>query len=197
MVLPQVVKVVALNELVAELRETDARFLATFDGILGEHVVDGDVLAHVANELEEAHLFEPVVVVDDAGSVRTAKVQKLLELAALAREVVLQRFHVKQLALSRLKRRIAHHAGGAAHKGEWLVARTLKVHQHHHLHEVAYTERIRGRVKTDVRLLRAGIQKFFSARHAVVQHAPPAEFFYKRSHAAKLGRPRRRATFGS
>ena len=110
---------------------------------------------------------------------------------------MLQGVHVEQLALGRLERGVADHAGGSAHEGKGLVARPLKVHEHHDLHEVAHAERIRGGVKADVGLLRAGIQKFFSARHAVVQHAPPAEFFYKRSHAAKLGRPRRRATFGT
>jgi hypothetical protein len=43
--------------------------------------------------------------------------------------------------------------------------------------------------------LRAGIQKFFGARHAVVQHSAPAEFVDKHGHEAKLGRHRGRATF--
>ena len=155
------------------------------------------MLAHVANELEEAHFFEPVVVVHDARSVRTPKVEELLELVALAGEVVLQGIHVEQLALGRLERGIADQAGGSAHEGKGLVARPLKVHEHHDLHEVAHAQRIGGGVKADVGLLRARIQKVFGSRHAVVQHAPPPEFVYKRSHAAKLGRPCRRATFGT
>ena len=195
-VLPQVVKVVALNELVAELREADARFLAAFHRILGQHVVDRDVLAHVANELEEAHFFEPIVVVHDAGSVRTAKVQELFELVPLARKVVLQRVHIEQLALGRLERRIAHHAGSAPNQRIGLVARPLKMHEHHDLHQVAYPKRVGRGVKSNVGLLGARVQKVLGTRHAVVQHAPPAEFVNKRSHATKLGRRRGRATFG-
>ena len=127
-VLPQIVKVVALNELVTEFREADAGFLARFHGVLGQHVVDGDVLAHVADEVQEAKIFEPFVVVHDLGSVGPAEFQKLFQLRALTAEVVLQGVKIQQLTLVGFERRIAHHSGGTAHQSNGLVAGALEVH---------------------------------------------------------------------
>ena len=138
--LPEVVKVVALDELVAEFGIANAAFLTALHRILCQHVVDGDVLAHVPNEVQKAEVFEPIVVVDNSSTLGAVKVEELHELGLLARQVLLQCFRVEQLAFGRLEGGIAHHAGRSAYQSVGLVARTLEVHEHHDLHQVADTQ---------------------------------------------------------
>ncbi len=71
--------IVALKELIGELGEAHAllRFAAQalFHGVLGHHVVDGDVLADVADEVQEAIVLHPVVVVDKLGGIGRVRVE--------------------------------------------------------------------------------------------------------------------------
>ena len=81
----QIEEVVALNELVAELgeRHSVAFAVETFlHRVLGHHVVDGDVFADVADEMQECVVFHPVIIVDEFGAVRlvAVEVEELCEL---------------------------------------------------------------------------------------------------------------------
>src|SRR5690606_17302076 len=49
-------KIVSLDELVTEFRKRHARLESLLNGILRHHVVDGDVFANVADEIQEAVL---------------------------------------------------------------------------------------------------------------------------------------------
>ena len=78
--------VISLKKLVAELGEGHslARLVgkAFLDGILRHHVVDGDMLSDVTDEIEEGISLHPLIVVDELGLVRGVgiEVQDLGEL---------------------------------------------------------------------------------------------------------------------
>ena len=79
----QMPEVVRLKEHVAELGERQAALQAHLDRVLGEHVRHREVLARVAQEVDQRQLAEPVEVVDHrcrAGARR--EVEEPLELAA-------------------------------------------------------------------------------------------------------------------
>ena len=71
--------VISLKELVAELGEGHALAglvgKALLDGILRHHVVDGDMLADVADEIEEGISLHPLIVVDKLGFVRSVRIK--------------------------------------------------------------------------------------------------------------------------
>ena len=177
--------VVALQQLVAELGERHAvvgiggqTFL---DRVLGHHVVDGDVLADVADEVEEAVALHPVIVVDQDGVVGriTVKVQELGQLLADALLVVAQGVLIDEHALLRLHRRVANHACGSANQGDGPVSGTLQVLEHHDAHQVANVQRVGCGVDAHIARGHLLVELFFGSGHDVVDHAAPFQFFYK------------------
>jgi hypothetical protein len=118
----EVVKVVPLEQLVRKFGERKAGFESLFHAVLSHHVVHRQVLAGLAQELQETDVLEPVVVVDQFGRVGTAaEVEKLFELLADAGLIAEQYVFGKELSFGRLARRVADHAGGAAHQGHGFV----------------------------------------------------------------------------
>ncbi len=71
--------VVALQQLIGELgeRHTYARFRAEalLHGVFSHHIVDGNMLADVADKVQERIAFHPVVVVDQFGSIGSIRVE--------------------------------------------------------------------------------------------------------------------------
>ena len=137
-------EIVALQQLVAELGVADAfgALLGCGSGVgfggantalyrvLGHHVVYGEVLAYLAQKLQKAKVFEPVVVVHDqrpGGS--GGEVQKLLQLCPNAVLVAAQGGFVEQVALGRFAAGVANHAGGAAYQGHRAVPGPLQVYE--------------------------------------------------------------------
>ena len=176
LVLPEVVKIIPLDQLVTELRERHARFQTLFDAVFRGHVVDGDVFANVADEIEEAEILEPVGVVDHTCGVGSVEVQELLELGFLTGEVVLNALHIEQLALGGLAAGVAHHARRSSNQCNGVVAAPLPMHQHHHRDEVADVQGICRGVKSNVACrIALGKELFQPGRH-VVQHAAPLQF---------------------
>ena len=99
------VEIEGLEQHVAELGVADADlavFHAGADAFLGHHLVDGEVLADVAQEIEEADGGGPVGVVHQAGGVgRGVEVEQAAELFLDPGDVVGQDFLGEQLALLR------------------------------------------------------------------------------------------------
>ena len=56
-------EVIALQQHVAELREGEAAFEPTLDGVFGEHVTDGEVLSSVAKKIDHSETTEPLKIV--------------------------------------------------------------------------------------------------------------------------------------
>ena len=189
--LVEVQEVVALHELVGELGERHAVTLAVealLDRILGHHVVDGDALADVADEVQEGEVLHPVVVVDHAcgvGGVRV-EVEQLGQLPLDGLLVVAQRLLVEQVALLRLARGVANHARGAAHEGQRTVAAQLEVLENHHAHQVADVQRVGRGVDAQVGRRHLFFELFLCAGHDGVNHAAPFEFFDEVFHIVSL-----------
>ena len=109
------------------------------------------MLAHVAQEFEEAYVLEPVVIVDDLRGVRAfTEIKELRKLDFKSFEVVLYFVKGQQFALLRFSRRVSDHARGAADQGERLVAGELEMDEQHDRGEIADLERRRGRVEANV-----------------------------------------------
>ena len=142
----EVQEVVALQQLVGELGEghpfTGLAAQALLHGVFRHHVVDGEVLADVADEVEEAVVFHPVVVVDQDGTVGDValEIEEFGKLLLDGFLVVAQRRLVEQVALGGLHGGVADHAGGTAYEGYRRVSGALQVLEHHHPHQVAYMQ---------------------------------------------------------
>ncbi len=139
------------------------------------------MLAHVADEFEEAEIFHPVVVVDEFGCVRrvAVEVEEFCKLALDGFLVVTQGFLVDEFALLSFHGRIAYHARGASDECQRLVAGALQVLEHHDSHEVAYVQAVGGGVDAEIRCGHAFFEFFVGSGHELVYHAAPCEFFYK------------------
>ena len=144
LMLVEVEVVVALQELVGELGERHAlgTILAretTLYRILRHHIVDGDELADVANEVKEREVLHPVVVVDELGVVGSIalEVEELGQLLADAFLVVTKHRLIDEHALLRLARRIANHTRGTTNQRIRLMTTTLEMPEHHHANKVA------------------------------------------------------------
>ena len=187
-VLPEPVEIIALHQLVAEFGEGHAlggvARKALLHGVLRHHIIDGDGLADVADEVDEGVVLHPVVVVHElrlVGGVGV-EVEEMRQLGLDARHVVRERCLVEQVALLALHRRVADHAGGAADQRERLVAAVLEMLQDHHAHQVPDVQGVRRRVDSDVRRLRAFHQFLFRSRHDILDHAAPFQLFNKILH---------------
>ena len=84
------VKVIALYQLVTELSEADSSLHARLDTVLSQHVIDSDVLPYITDKVQEVHVFEPVVVVDNACRIVPLKVQEFFQLTALPCQIFCQ-----------------------------------------------------------------------------------------------------------
>ena len=191
--LVEVEVVVALQELVGELGERHALGTvlareATLHRILRHHIVDGDELADVADEVKEREVLHPIVVVDElcvVGSI-ALEIEELGQLLADALLVVTQHRLINQYTLLRLARRIANHTRGSTNQSVRLVSATLEVTKHHHTHQVADVQRVGGGVNTKVSRGHLLLELLFSAGHHILDHAAPSEFFYKIFHLKNI-----------
>ena len=152
--LVQVDEVVGLEEHVAELgvaQPAVGPFQAALDRVLGEHHVDGEVLADVAEELQVAEAAHPVVVVHQQGRMGAAvEVEKPLKLPLDRRHVRLEDLQGKQLALLALTARVADHPGRPAHQGDRPMPGLLKSPQDHQGHEVPHVETVGRRIEAGI-----------------------------------------------
>ena len=179
------VEVVALHQLVGEFGEAHSCFQAVFHAVLGHHVVHRDVLPDVPNEIEEAEVFEPIMVVDHLRCVVACEVQEPLQLRALGRQVVLDDVNIQELALCGLPAGVADHACRATHQSDGGVSSALPVHQKHDGHQVADVQAVRRGIEANVSLHLFLREQFLRAWHDVMQQATPLQFFDQR-HATKI-----------
>ena len=145
----EVQEVHRLQEHVAELGVADALLEPTADHVSGEHPVDREVLAHVAEEVDDRHVLGPVVVVDQRGGVRALEGDERRDLAAYALGPVLHGLDGVHHPLAGLLR-VSDHAGGAADEDERRVARVLEPPGRGQLDQVAHVQARCGRVEPDI-----------------------------------------------
>ena len=146
-------KVVRLQDHVVELEERKGRLAAEplLDGFEGEHAVDGEMAAVVAQELEVFEPREPVIVVHEH-RVRwpVAKGEEAGEDLGDACDVLRDRLLVKQLARGVLAGWVTHLGRATADEHDRLVAALLEVAQQHDLQQAADVQARRGRVEPEV-----------------------------------------------
>ena len=151
----EVQEIVGLQQHVAELGVRNPRVEPRLDRLLLHHHVDGEVLADVAQEVDEGerHLLvrQPVgVVAHQRPDFLGVEVQEALHLIALPLEVLPDLLAGEQRALAALAAGIPDEAGAATHQHDRLVAGELEVPQQHQRHQVAELQAGRGRVEAAV-----------------------------------------------
>ncbi len=146
----QVQEVVRLQQHVAEFGVGNARVEPRFHGLLLQHDVHAEVLAHVPQEVDQALLHEPVGVVEDEGLSRSVEVEEPRHLVALPLQVLADLLLREQRPLAPFAARIADQAGTAAHQHDGLVAGELEMPQQHDRHEIAELQAGRGRIEAAV-----------------------------------------------
>ena len=135
--LVQLEEVVRLQDLVAELGEADARLQPGPDDLPGEHLVDREVLADVAQELDRRQRRGPVQVVDHPGGVSGRRSRRTARPAAgsCSTQPATTRGVVER-ALA-LVLGVADQAGRAADQQQRPVAGQLQPPRGEDLHQVA------------------------------------------------------------
>src|SRR5690606_25600073 len=105
-VLPEMVKIVPLQQLVAEFGKGKSAIplQSLFDGVLRHHVVHGDVFSDIPDEIQKRKVLQPIVVVHHLGiSGAAAKLQELFKLGPQALHIPLQDLLSKQLPFGGLE----------------------------------------------------------------------------------------------
>ena len=145
----QLQEVVALHEHVVELQERQALFHALLVALGGEHAVDGEVDADLAQEVDVVEAAQPVRVVDDQG-LAVRKVEEAAHLLLDAVHVVVDDLGGEHLAKVALAGGVADQARAAAHQGDGAVAGALHVRHGHDRDVVADVQGVRRGVKAHV-----------------------------------------------
>jgi hypothetical protein len=119
--------------------------------VLGQHLIDGDVLADVAKEVEQRDVRRPRRVVDQRGGIAAAlEVEQTFQLWLDAFKIALERLAIEQVALLGTPSWIADHTGRATSQREWAVSGHLKSTQAELPHEVAHVEGVCGWIEADI-----------------------------------------------
>src|SRR6185312_10879956 len=139
-----------LDEHVAELGERQPGFEADLDRVLGQHVRDREVLADIAQEVEQVEWFEPVRVVGHDRAARPREVEEPLELWPDRGDVGLDLLARLQVALRRAPGWVADHARPATDKGDRPAAVALEPDQAEDRDEVTDVEPRPGWIEADV-----------------------------------------------
>ena len=189
----QMQEVRRLQQHVAEFGEAEARFEPLLDRILGEHVRDREMLADVAQEVDQAELAQPVVVVDQLRrrSGPGVKSRNRASWPPDPGDVAHQR-----LASSAGRGPPIGTTGRRScpvpppTSGDRPVAVALQVEQPEDRHEVADVQRIGGRVEAVVGRDRApGASRSARPGRLVLEHAAPRQLLEEaRRERASSGR---------
>ena len=147
-------EVVRLEQHVAELgiaQPAVGPFQPALHRLLRQHDVHREMLADVAEEIEEAETAHPVVVVrQDRGDVTAVEVEEPLQLPGHALDVALEDLDREQLPLFAFAAGIANHPRGAAHHGDWPVTGPLEAPKDHQCHEVTDVQTVGRGIESDV-----------------------------------------------
>ncbi len=109
------------------------------------------MLADVAQEFQVAELLHPVEVVDQSGAAgRCVEIEERPHLSLHRRDVGLQRFRRKQIALFALAARVADHAGGSADQRDRPVPRAGNRRRIISGHQMAHMQAVGGGIEAGV-----------------------------------------------
>ena len=166
LVFAEMPEVVGLQEHVRELGVRDAVLAlhARAHGFFGNHLIDGEVFADVAQEIEGAHRCGPVGVVDQARRVRTVEIENPLELLLHTRHVVRERLAIEQVPLFAASTWVTDHASGSAGQHHRAMSGQLETAQHHLAEQVAGVQRVGRGIESDVHTDRTRRESRFESR---------------------------------
>ncbi len=133
----EMLEVGRLDEHVAEFGERQAGLEPHLDRVLGEHVRDREVLAHVTQEVEQADRLQPLRVVVHDRAARPTEVEEPLQLRSDRGHVRLDLLARLQVALGGASRRVADHARPATDEGDRASAAELEPDEPEDRHQVA------------------------------------------------------------
>jgi len=164
-------EVIGLQDHVGELGERDAAFEAGAHGVLGEHPRDGEVFAHVAQQLHSAEFADPGGVVFDDGLLGN---EDAADLHLNALDEGGDGLRCVERALVGLAAGVADQTGAAADDGDGLVPMLLHAAQGHERQQVADVQAVGGGIKTAVEGLRCleGFLEGFEVAALLEQAAP-------------------------
>jgi hypothetical protein len=169
-----------LEQLVAELRVADpAAVEPRLDRVAFEHPVDGEVLADVAEELEDGHRLSPFQVANDQrAGLAVVKVEESGHLTADLLHPLGDHVAGVQHPLRRLAAGVADQPGRPAHQPDRPVTGQLEPAHGQQHDQIADMQARRGRVETAVERYRTGSQRFaqFVEVGRVGDQASPGEF---------------------
>src|SRR5579859_5964977 len=165
MALEQLEKVVALHDHVVEFEEGERllAFQAHSHAVHGQHAIDGEVAADIAQEFDVFERTQPVVVVDHDGAGGAGiEAQKTRENLANTRDIGIDLLLAEQLPSLIAAGRVPDLGGAPAHQHDGAVPGLLQTAQQHDLHQAADVQTVGGGSEADVRGnhpgLRAGIE---------------------------------------
>ena len=162
--------------------------------VLGHHLVHREVLPHVAQEVEQAKIAEPVGIVHQQCprvGVCTAEVEETFELTPDGRGVGTQLVLGQQGPLLGLATGVANEAGTSTGEDDGPVTGMLQSLQRAHLHQMPHVQAVRRRVEPAVRGEPTGVQSSNECRVGqLVDQPPESEVVGECGHHVSL--PRRR-----
>ena len=156
----QLQEIVALHQHVVEFQEGQAFFHALLVALGGQHAVDGEVDADLAQEVDVVQVRQPVRVVDDERLV-VGEIQEAAHLLLDALDVVVDVLTGEHLAQLALAGGVAHQAGASAHQRDGTMARALHMRHGHDRDVVTDVQGVRGRIEADIE------GDLFAAQHLV------------------------------
>src|SRR5262245_27009239 len=141
-----------LQRHVAEFGETDPllAFQASLYRVFGNHVRECEVLADLAQPVDEAHRADPVVVVQHGRRVGRLEVEVQLHLFANGLTVAVDLVECLQIAFVGAAARVADHSSCAADQQYHPMAGTLEMSQRHDRHNMAEMQTVGGGIKPGV-----------------------------------------------
>src|SRR5690606_206132 len=133
---PEIVKIVALNQLITEFgkRHSGFTFKSFLYRIFGHHVIHSNMLTYITNKIQKTKIPEPIVVINHFGTIGTAvEVEKFLKLICQASHIMVKYIFREKITFGRLSGRITHHSGSTTHQSNRFVTGTLEMNQGHNL----------------------------------------------------------------
>ena len=130
-----------LEDLVREFRERNARIQSGCDDILGQHRVDIEKLAVIAEEVQKGNLGQPVIVVDHA---ETVFAEEILHLFFQAFCIMLDLFHRLEHTLGFSARRITNRSRAAADQDDRMMTSELETLHNHERNQMTDVHAVTG-----------------------------------------------------
>ena len=149
------IKIECLEQHVTELGVADADLAVFHSGahaFLLDHLIDGEMLADVAEEIEASHVFRPGSVIHEPRRVRfCVEIEQPTQLLLHAGDVRRDRLLREQVALGGFATRIANGPGRAACNCDRMMAKQLKPSQAKQWNEVANVQAVSGRIEAAIK----------------------------------------------